>query len=215
MINTVIFDLDGTLLYTLEDLRDSTNYALLKFNYDPRSLDEIRTFVGNGVRRLIEKSLPCGAENPVFEECLSEFKKHYLLNMYNKTAPFQGIDGLLSTLKEKNIHIAVVSNKYDRAVKELCEKYFKNKIELAVGESENIRKKPAPDSVLSVINQFDVGIQTVLYVGDSDVDIQTAKNASVKSVGVTWGYRSRELLVSEGADFIVNKPFEILDLLDK
>ena len=215
MINTVIFDLDGTLLYTLEDFRDSTNYALLKFNYDPRSLDEIRTFVGNGVRRLIEKSLPCGAENPVFEECLSEFKKHYLLNMYNKTAPFQGIDGLLSTLKEKNIHIAVVSNKYDRAVKELCEKYFKNKIELAVGESENIRKKPAPDSVLSVINQFDVGIQTVLYVGDSDVDIQTAKNASVKSVGVTWGYRSRELLVSEGADFIVNKPFEILDLLDK
>lgn len=213
MKNTVIFDLDGTLLNTLEDLKDSTNFALEKFGYPSRNIEEVRKFVGNGVRKLIERAIPDGKDNPDCESCLKVFKEHYRNNMYNKTAPYEGVLEMLEILSAKGIKTAVVSNKFDLAVKELCKRYFANLVNIAIGESENVRKKPAPDSVLKAISELNSIKENCIYVGDSDVDVQTAKNSGLNCIGVTWGYRSRELLESEGADFIVNHPSEILQII--
>ena len=181
MKKAVIFDLDGTLLNTLDDLADSTNYALSRFGYPTRTIEEVRQFVGNGVAKLIERAIPEGKNNPNFEKCLAIFKENYAQNMYNKTAPYNGIIEMLSNLKSKGIKIAVVSNKFDLAVKELCKKYFEGFIDFAAGENEaqGIKKKPAPDTVISVLNEFNFASEDAVYVGDSDVDIMTAKNSKM------------------------------------
>lgn len=215
MKDTVIFDLDGTLLNTLEDLKDSTNYALNKFGYPQRTLEEVRKFVGNGVRKLIERAIPEGSGNPDCEECLKTFKEHYAKNMYNKTAPYQGIFDMLLQLKENGIKTAVVSNKFDLAVKELCKKYFGELIEIAIGESENVRKKPAPDSVLKAIKELNSSIKNCIYAGDSDVDVQTAQNTGIECIGVTWGFRDRSLLEKEGAQYIIDTPDEFIKIINK
>lgn len=215
MIDTIIFDLDGTLLNTLEDLKDSTNFALRKFQYPERTLEEVRNFVGNGVQKLIERAIPDGLENKNFAECLAVFKSNYAQNMYNKTAPYTGIKEMLTELKHKGVKTAVVSNKFDLAVKKLCNKYFENLIEIAIGESENVRKKPAPDSVLRAIQELNSKKEFCLYVGDSDVDVQTAKNTGIDCIGVTWGFRDRELLEKEGAKYIIDKPLEIIDIINQ
>ena len=165
MKKIVIFDLDGTLLNTLDDLADSTNYALSKFGNPTRTIEEVRQFVGNGVAKLIERAIPDGKNNPNFEKCLSIFKENYAQNMYNKTAPYNGIIEMLSNLKSKGIKIAVVSNKFDLAVKELCKKYFKGFIDFAAGENEaqGIKKKPAPDTVISVLTEL-ILLQKMLYM---------------------------------------------------
>lgn len=210
MIKTIIFDLDGTLLNTLNDLKESTNFALEKYGHPSRTIEEVRNFVGNGVKRLIELAVPKGMNELSFEQCLSDFKQHYKQNMYNSTAPYEDILELLDRLDDEGIQIAVVSNKFDAAVKELCKKYFVNRIEVAIGESQNIRKKPAPDSVFEAMKLLNAHKESTLYVGDSDVDIQTAKNAGLRSVGVSWGFRDEELLKSEGANYIIHKPLELL-----
>ena len=191
-----IFDLDGTLLYTLEDLKDSVNYSLAKFGYPCRTLDEVRNFVGNGVKLLIERALPGGEKNSDFKECLTCFKEHYKKNMYNKTRLFDGIDEMLAELNSRGYKIAVVSNKFDAAVKELCEKYFCGKIEIAIGESEEVRKKPAPDSVLKAMEVLNCNPELTYYIGDSEVDIETAKNAGLKCISVSWGYMAPQLLLT-------------------
>lgn len=211
-IKAVIFDLDGTLLNTLDDLADSVNCTMQKFGFPTRTIDEVRNFVGNGVGMLIKRSMPEGDEEK-FQECLSAFREDYSKNMRNKTAPYDGIIDLIKSLREKGMKIAVVSNKFDGAVKELCDFYFKDLIDKPVGESEKVRKKPAPDSVLNVLECFNIEKHEAVYVGDSDVDMDTAKNAGVKSIGVTWGFRSAELLKEHGADYTVNKPCEILNLI--
>lgn len=213
MIDTIIFDLDGTLLNTLEDLKDSTNYALKKFGYPERTLDEIRCFVGNGVKKLIERAIPDGLNNPDFEKCLAVFKKNYAENMYNKTAPYEGILELLQNLNKHSYKIGVVSNKFDAAVKCLCKTYFGDLISAAIGEAENVRKKPAPDSVFKVMELLGASRMSSVYCGDSEVDAQTAKNANIDCIGVTWGFRSRKVLEDNGVKFIVNKPEEIEKLL--
>ncbi len=215
MINCVIFDLDGTLLNTLEDLCDSTNYALAKYGFPPRTLDEVRCFVGNGVRKLIERAIPQGELNPVFADCLEVFKNHYKDNMYNKTAPYPGIAEMLGTLKQKGIKTAVVSNKFDAAVKELCQNYFAGLIDTAIGENEaeGIRKKPAPDSILKVVKELQTDLRHVIYAGDSETDVQTAKNAGIECIGCTWGFRSRDVLENEGANYLVNSPNEIPEII--
>ncbi len=214
-IKVIIFDLDGTLLNTLDDLADSTNFALSKFNYPTRSIEEIRTFVGNGVAKLIERAIPDGRNNPNFDKCLEIFKQHYSINKYNKTAPYNNIINLLMELKEKNYKIAVVSNKFDLAVKELCEKYFPNLIDIAIGENEaeGINKKPAPDTVNLVLQQLGLTSNQAIYVGDSDVDILTAKNSNMPCISVTWGFRDREFLINNNAQIIINTPKEIIDYL--
>lgn len=215
MKKTVIFDLDGTLLNTLDDLADSTNYALAKFGYPTRTIEEVRQFVGNGVAKLIERAIPDGKNNPNFEKCLSVFKENYAQNMYNKTAPYNGIIEMLSNLKSKGIKIAVVSNKFDLAVKELCKKYFEGFIDFAAGENEaqGIKKKPAPDTVISVLNEFNFAPEDAVYVGDSDVDIMTAKNSKMPCISVTWGFRDKKFLLENGATILINAPSEIYNHL--
>lgn len=215
MKKTVIFDLDGTLLNTLDDLADSTNYALAKFGYPTRTIEEVRQFVGNGVAKLIERAIPEGKNNSNFEKCLSVFKENYAQNMYNKTAPYNGIIEMLSNLKSKGIKIAVVSNKFDLAVKELCKKYFEGFIDFAAGENEaqGIKKKPAPDTVISVLNEFNFAPEDAVYVGDSDVDIMTAKNSKMPCISVTWGFRDEKFLLENGAIILINAPSEIYNHL--
>lgn len=215
MKKTVIFDLDGTLLNTLDDLADSTNYALSKFGYPTRTIDEVRQFVGNGVAKLIERAIPEGKNNPNFEKCLAIFKENYAQNMYNKTAPYNGIIEMLSNLKSKGIKIAVVSNKFDLAVKELCKKYFEGFIDFAAGENEaqGIKKKPAPDTVISVLNEFNFAPEDAVYVGDSDVDIMTAKNSKMPCISVTWGFRDEKFLLENGATILINAPSKIYNHL--
>ena len=210
---TVIFDLDGTLLYTLEDLKDSVNFALSKFNYPQKNLEEIKNFVGNGVKVLMELSIPQGKNNENFDECLAIFKTHYAQNMYNKTKPYDGIIEMLENLQNLGFKTAVVSNKFDLATKELCKKYFAEKIELAIGESKNIRKKPAPDSVFKVMEILNSNKNSTYFVGDSEVDIQTAQNANLKCISVTWGYKNEEFLLKNGAKFLANSPQEILKII--
>lgn len=207
MIKTVIFDLDGTLLNTLEDLKDSTNFAMREFGYPERSLDEVKSFVGNGVRKLIERA--SGTLN--CQDCLECFKKHYSQNMYNKTAPYDGIIKVLENLQSNGIKTGVVSNKFDAAVKELCEKYFDGLVDITIGQSDNVPAKPSPASVFKAIEILKADKNSAIYVGDSDVDVETAKNANLPCIGVLWGFRNRENL--KDADFIIDKPCDIIDVI--
>ncbi len=215
--DVIIFDLDGTLLNTLEDLADSTNFALRSMGYPERTPDEIREFVGNGVSKLIERAIAGGLDNPDFEKCLEVFKKNYSENMYNKTAPYEGILLLLKNLRDLGCRIAVVSNKFDDAVKELCDKYFNGLVDIAAGEDEihGIKKKPAPDTVNKVLELFCVSYNAAVYVGDSDVDIMTAKNSKIPCISVTWGFRDEKFLKEHGADLIIHQPHQLIDVLDK
>lgn len=215
MIYGIVFDLDGTLLNTLDDLTDSVNFAMNKFGFKERTVEEIRSFVGDGVRVMMSRAIPNGLANPDFEACLSCFKVHYKDNMFNKTAPYDGIMEMLKHLKMNGIQVSVVSNKFDLAVKHLCKKYFGDLIPIAIGENEaeGIRKKPAPDSVFKAIHEMKVRIENVIFVGDSDTDVLTAKNSEIDCIGCCWGFRDRQVLEKAGANYIVNSPDEILKIV--
>ena len=191
-----IFDLDGTLLDTLQDLANSTNYALCAMGFPTRRIDEVRSFVGNGIKKLIERAVPTGTPSEDIEKTFSIFKSYYADHCEDKTKPYNGIMALLDRLKEENVLIAVVSNKIDSAVSVLCEKYFGDRIVMSVGDREGIEKKPAPDSVLEVLHSLDIKKEDAVYIGDSEVDIQTAKNAEMDCISVTWGFRDREYLAN-------------------
>lgn len=214
MVNTVIFDLDGTLLNTLEDLADSVNYALKVHGLPERSLEEIKSFVGNGVRNLMQLSTPGGFDNPLYESCLEAFREHYSNNMNNKTRPYEGIMELLAELAGKNCKLAIVSNKFDRAVKELAREFFGEYITVAIGESGGLRKKPEPDCVFAALKELSAEACEAIYIGDSEVDVRTARNAGMPCIGVTWGFRSKEQLEASGADHIIDSPRKLLQLLE-
>jgi phosphoglycolate phosphatase len=211
--DTIIFDMDGTTLDTLEDLAASANYALRKYGYPARSLADIRRFVGNGVTQLMALAIPGGQDNPHFADCLQDFKNYYALNLQNKTAPYAGIPELLAALQAGQYKLAIVSNKLDTAVKQLAAKNFGPYFQVAVGETANVRRKPAPDSVDQALAALKSGREKAVYVGDSEVDVQTARNAGVICVGVTWGFRERAVLEAAGADFIIERPDELLPIL--
>jgi phosphoglycolate phosphatase len=211
--DTVIFDLDGTLLNTLEDLVDSVNFALTLYGFPCKTMEEVRSFAGNGVARLIELAIPNGSTNPQYEKCLADFRLHYSNNMQNKTAAYDGIRALLEWLVKENFKIAIVSNKFNTAVKELNQIYFKEYIKLAIGESENVLKKPAPDMLFKAIEELETTANKTVYIGDSEVDVRTAKNSGVTSIGVTWGFRNREVLEQESADYIIDRPEELLKIV--
>lgn len=213
MIKAVIFDLDGTLLYTLEDLKDSTNFALQKYGYEELSLNDVCSFVGNGVGRLIELALPNGKNNINYKNCLETMKKHYSSRNYPKTKPYPQIIDLLKNLKNRNIKIAILSNKFDLAVKELCKRYFNKLYDEAIGESSFCKKKPCPEGLLNIIKIFNCQKDEIIYVGDSEVDIKTAQNANVKCICVTWGYRNQKFLEQNGGKNFINKPTELLRML--
>ncbi len=217
MINTVLFDLDGTLLNTLDDLADATNQALLQMGYPVRTLDEIRMFVGNGVAKLIERAVPVGTQHEAIEQTLTIFRAFYAAHSDEKTAPYDGITDMLSALCAAKYRMAVISNKFDAAVKSLNAIYFSNWIPIAIGENEaaNIRKKPYPDSVFTAMRQLQSTPDTCIYVGDSDVDIETAKNAGIPCISCTWGFRERVFLLAHGAEesHIIDTPAELVPLL--
>ncbi len=216
-IRAAVFDLDGTLLDTLSDLADSCNETLREFNFPERTLDEVRCFVGNGIRRLMERAVPGGETNADFERCVIRMKEIYAKNSLNKTIPYPGIMEMLGGLKKRGVKIGIVSNKPDSEVKHLASVFFADFIPAcaAVGEkeSEGVRRKPAPDSVFAVLKNLSVKNENAFYAGDSDVDIATAENAGMPCVSVCWGFRSRDFLLEHGAKILVSTPDEILDLI--
>lgn len=191
----VIFDLDGTLLYTLEDLYIATNYALEQVGRDKRSLDEVRNFVGNGVAKLIERAMGENSSQEEIQKCLEIFKEYYSKNAQKNTRPYDGIIELLKYLKKSGIKIALNSNKYDAAVKSLSSRYFDDLVEIALGESNNCPKKPDPTGVEKILKYFNCNKDNAIYIGDSLVDIQTAKNAKIPCISVSWGYCNKDRLL--------------------
>ena len=206
---TYIFDLDGTLLSTLADLAASTNHALRTHHMPERSLDEVRRFVGNGVKKLMERAIPNGLNNPLFEETFATFRQHYMQHNLDTTQPYPGIMQLLEQLKAEGKNIAVVSNKFYAATRELCRHFFGDLVPVAIGEREDIRKKPAPDTVIEALRELGVDKEGAVYIGDSDVDIMTAKNSGMPCVSVLWGFRDKEFLLEHGATTLILKPEEM------
>ena len=211
MKTAVIFDLDGTLLNTLEDLKDSTNYALQKFGFPQRTLDEVRSFVGNGLRMLIVRAVPAGTEDAVIDAVLQTMKLHYAENYHNKTRPYDGIEALLARLKAEGYPMAIVSNKADLVVALLRKLYFDALIPVAVGETEGVLRKPAPDMVYHALAELGVEASAAAYVGDSEVDVALARNAKLPLIAVSWGFRGREALEEAGAALVVDDAATLLE----
>ena len=212
MYNTYIFDLDGTLLDTLTDLAASCNYALRSHGMPEHSVDDVRRFVGNGVRKLMERAIPNGVDNPDFEATFATFREHYMQHSLDTTHPYSGIPEVLAELKACGCRLAVVSNKMMAATVELCRHFFPDTIEVAIGEheAEGIRKKPAPDTVFAALKELGLEKDGAVYVGDSDVDVQTAANSGLPCISVLWGFRDRDFLIQHGAKTFISAPSELL-----
>ena len=208
--DTYIFDLDGTLLSSLDDLAASTNYALRWAGMPERTTEEVRMFVGNGVKLLMERAIPDGLHNPRFEEVYAKFREHYLKHNLDRTHPYDGVLELLAELKRRGKKLAIVSNKFYAATQDLAHHFFADTIEVAIGERENIRKKPAPDTVLEALRQLGASKDGAVYIGDSDVDVMTAKNSGLPCISVLWGFRDKEFLIEHGATLFVKTPHDIL-----
>jgi len=209
---TYIFDLDGTLLDTLDDLMAAVNHALRRYGMPVHSREDIRRFVGNGVRLLMVRAVPDGERNPMFEDVFRTFREYYMEHSLDTTRPYDGIPELLAELKALGCRTAVVSNKFCAATQDLCRHFFPDTIEVAIGEheAEGIRKKPYPDTVFEALRQLGVDREGAVYIGDSDVDLQTARNAGLPCISVLWGFRDREFLKANGATTFVAAPREIL-----
>lgn len=207
---TYVFDLDGTLLETLKDLAASTNFALRQYDMPEHSIEDVRMFVGNGVKKLMERAIPNGLDNPKFEEVYATFRQHYLNHNLDTTKPYDGIPELLRELKGRGKKLAIVSNKFYAATQDLARHFFPDTIEVAIGERENIKKKPAPDTVVEALRQLGVSKEGAVYIGDSDVDIMTARNSGLPCASVLWGFRDKEFLLEHGATFFADKPEDLL-----
>lgn len=215
MIKTVIFDLDGTLLNTLDDLADSVNYALSAFGMPERELSEIRSFVGNGVAVLVKRSVPDGTDENTQKEVFALFREHYLKNLNNKTAPYPGVTELLDRLRERGIKTGVVSNKLHEAVVSLCRDAFGDRIDCPRGAAGESDRKPCPDNVYRCMEALCAEKGSTLYVGDSEVDIKTAENADLPCVSVLWGFRTKEELLASGGRLFISSPEELFDVIEK
>ena len=213
MIDTIVFDLDGTLLNTLEDLKDSVNYALSRQNFPLRSLTEIRSFVGNGIRLLMERAVPENTDAETFEICFKDFCDYYKIHMEDKTAPYDGINEMLKSVKNAGFKTAIVTNKADFAAQDLCKRMFGDTIDLVVGSVDDRPNKPAPDGVYYALEVLNSKLENTIFVGDADTDIITAKNAGLPSIGVLWGFRDREIIENEGAEYIVETVKDLEKLL--
>ena len=209
----VIFDLDGTILDTLQDLANSVNHALRTHGYPERTLDEVRGFIGNGIRVLMRRSCPADISEAAQEEALATFRVHYDAHCKDFTGPYAGIHDLLAALKERGIRTAVVSNKIEPAVIVLCDEHFPGAFEYMVGNRPDLAPKPSPDSVNEVIGKMGLDKKDIVYIGDTEVDIQTADNAGIDCIGVDWGFRDGDYLRDLGAKYIVNTPMEVLDIV--
>lgn len=211
--DAAIFDLDGTLLNTIDDLKNSINHALSVCGYPPRTRAEVLAFVGNGVPRLVELAVPPGTPADRRQAVLDAMNAHYAAHCAQLTRPYPGVTDVLRTLRAAGVRVAVVSNKPDYGVQELCARYFPGLLDSAVGMREGIRKKPYPDAVEAALAAFGVPPERAVYIGDSEVDVQTAKNAHTALVSVDWGFRTHAQLVAAGAEHIVSDADALLALL--
>ncbi len=209
----VIFDMDGTILDTLDDLAGSVNHSLALFGYPTRSREEIRSFLGNGMVRLIHLSVPEGISKEQEEAVLNEHKSYYPLHSCDMTRPYDGIVDLLRELKHRGLKTAVVSNKSDANVKALVSRFFDGLFDVSIGSMEGVARKPAPDMVNMALERLGVSKEDAIYIGDSEVDLNTARNSGLDMITVTWGFRDRDHLVQNGATIFADTPEEIIDLL--
>lgn len=212
--STFIFDLDGTLLDTLQDLANAVNFALTTGGLPPRSTAEVRSFLGNGIRYLVKKSVPEGTDESVFERVFQCFRARYVAHCLDLTRPYAGMLEVLEAMKQAGVGLAIVSNKLQPAVTELRQHFFNGLIDVAVGESSTVRRKPCPDAVLAALRELGGDKQTAVYVGDSEVDIETAQRAELPCVSVLWGFRDEDFLrrVAPHGTF-VRQPAELLDFV--
>ena len=208
-----IFDMDGTVLFTLQDLKDTMNAALAMHHMPLRTTEEVKAFVGNGIHKLVERAVPEGTSENTIEEVFKDFNIYYKDHCNDHTCPYDGIPTLMEQLRDAGMHCAVVSNKADYAVQQLDDKYFKGLLDLGVGEKEGIHRKPAPDMVELVLQQLGVEKEDAVYIGDSEVDVMTGKNAGMDVISVLWGYRTKEQLLEAGAKVMVKDIKELESVL--
>ena len=212
-INTVVFDMDGTVLNTIDDLATSVNYAMEKFGFPQRTVEDYRRAVGNGIRRAIELTVPEGTSQEVIDEMVPVFKEHYDEHCLDKTRPYDGIIELMKELKKRGYKMAIVSNKIDSAVKELNQRFFSEAIEVAIGEKPGVNRKPAPDMVWDALKELGSTQEESIYIGDSEVDFATANNSNLPCISVLWGFRDKDLLEEIGAQVFAEKPSDVLEIL--
>lgn len=213
MKNTVIFDLDGTLLNTLEDLTDAVNFSMAENGFPTHSTEDVRSFVGNGIKKLIERSVPKNCSEEMLQKCFENFCTFYEKHKTDKTKPYSGITEMLRELKKSGYKTAIVTNKADFAAQALCKDMFGDLITVTVGANESIRHKPYPDSTLKVLKKLGSNAQEAYFVGDSDVDVQTAANSEIDFIGVLWGFRDKSVLESAGANIFAENAQELTKLL--
>ena len=212
--NVAIFDLDGTLLNTLDDLAASVNFALRTRGFPERRKPEIRLFLGNGIRYLMHKAVPEGTSEQDYEKAFALFRAYYLEHCLDETKPYPGILELLKVLNGNTYQLAIVSNKLQPAVEELNERFFRDYVSVAIGESKDVRRKPAPDTVLMALKRLNAKPEEAVYVGDSEVDIETAHNAGLPCISVLWGFRDKDFLLGHQAETLVEKPMDVFDCLE-
>ena len=213
MITTVIFDMDGTVLNTLDDLAASVNHVLTRFGMPTHRTEDYRLYFGNGIRYALQCASPDGTDEETIDRMLPVFREHYNAHCLDRTGPYEGIPELMKCLRERGCKLAIVSNKIDSAVKELNDKFFHDCVDVAIGEREGIRRKPAPDTVLQALAELKSTKDEAVYVGDSEVDLQTAANAGLPCITVLWGFRDKDFLTEHGATVFASTPNEVLDLL--
>lgn len=212
-VNTIIFDMDGTVLNTLEDLTVSVNYVLLKFNMPDHPEEEYRKFFGNGIKYALKCAVPEGTSEETIEKMLPLFREHYNEHCLDRTKPYDGITDLMRRLKAKGYKMAIVSNKIDSAVKELNKRFFSEYVAVAIGEQPGIKRKPAPDTVLAALDELDSEKEEAIYIGDSEVDYQTALNSDLPCISVLWGFRDKDFLISKGATVFAETPEDVYNIL--
>ena len=215
MITTVIFDMDGTVLNTLDDLAASVNYVLTRYGMPVHCTEDYRRYFGNGIRYALQCAVPKGTEESAIDQMIPVFREHYNAHCLDKTRPYDGIQELMKALRDRGYKLAIVSNKIDSAVKELNAKFFSDYVDVAIGEREGIRRKPAPDTVVQALEELKSAKHEAVYIGDSEVDLQTAANAGLPCISVLWGFREKDFLTEQGAAVFVNTPQEIYDLLGR
>lgn len=218
MVKLVIFDMDGTLLNTLDDLADSCNHILQQYGYPTYPVEAYKYFVGNGIRKLIERTVPEDVlQNPELLHAIeSDFLAYYTLHKVDKTAPYKGMVSVLNQLQSKNIQIAVASNKIHREITPLLDYFFPSiKFAAAIGQKPGIPTKPNPDVVYEILSQTQIKKEDTLYLGDTAVDMKTGKRAGIYTIGVLWGFRTEKELLDNGADELIHEPEDLLPLIDK
>ncbi|MCR5214979.1 MAG: HAD family hydrolase [Eubacterium sp.] len=214
-ITTIIWDMDGTVLNTLIDLRDSVNYVLQAYNMPTHTIEEYKLFFGSGIKHALEMAVPKGTPEHIIEEMLPKFKEHYDIHCLDNTCPYDGILEVMKNLKEAGFKMAIVSNKIDSAVKELNEKFFSKYVDVAIGEQNGIKRKPARDMVDLAMKELGAKKEESIYIGDSEVDFQTAMNSELPCISVLWGFRDKDFLIEIGANTFANTPEELINILSK